>query len=118
MSLLQTSFGTAGLSPCHWARSLWWPSWTLQVSLAGGMQHSVKDAFRTDIETTVCQDRHDLSRRQRRKFRLIAREQHPLALLLAEAVGDVAVAALATIDDITVISELSAPALQRGEPHA
>jgi hypothetical protein len=40
-----------------------------------------------------------------------------LAFLLAEAVSHVEVAALATVDAITVTSKLTAPALQRGEPH-
>ena len=39
-------------------------------------------------------------------------------LLIVEAVSDVAVAAVAAIDAITVTSELPPPALQRGEPHA
>jgi hypothetical protein len=39
-----------------------------------GMQHPVKAAFLTDIQTTVCKEREDLHRRQRLKFRLIARE--------------------------------------------
>ena len=37
--------------------------------------------------------------------------------LLAEAVSHVPAAALATVDAITVTSKLTAPALQRGEPH-
>jgi hypothetical protein len=41
-----------------------------------------------------------------------------LAFFLAEAVSDVAMAAFAAIDAITVTSELPAPALQRGQPHA
>ena len=41
-----------------------------------------------------------------------------MAFLLTEAVSDLAVAALAAIDAITVTSKLTAPALQRGEPHA
>ena len=57
------------------------------------------------------------ARRERREFRLIAGQQDPLAFLLAEAVSHVAAAALATVDAITVTSKLTAPALQRGEPH-
>ena len=41
-----------------------------------------------------------------------------MAFLVAEAVSDVAVAALATVDAITVTSKLSAPALQRRQAHA
>jgi hypothetical protein len=41
-----------------------------------------------------------------------------LAFLLAEAMNDVPGTAFAAIDAITVTSELAAPALQRGQPHA
>jgi hypothetical protein len=41
-----------------------------------------------------------------------------LAFLLAKAVSHVSVAALSTVDAITVTSKLTAPALQRGEPYA
>ena len=53
----------------------------------------------------------------RREFKLVAGQQDPLAFLLAEAVSHVPAAALATVDAITVTSKLTAPALQRGEPH-
>jgi hypothetical protein len=82
------------------------------------MQHPVKAALRTDVKATIRQYRHDLPRRERRKFRLVAGQQDPLAFFFAEAMGHVAVAALAAIDTITVTSELPAPALQRGQPHA
>ena len=83
-----------------------------------GMQNPVEAALRTDIQTPVRENRHDLPWWQRRKFRLVAGQQNPLAFLLAEAVRHMAVAALAAIDAITVTSELAAPALQRGQPHA
>jgi hypothetical protein len=83
-----------------------------------GMQNPVEAALRADVDTTIGQNRHDLPGWQRRKFRLVAGQQNPLAFLLTEAVSHVAVAALAAIDAITVTSELAAPALQRGEPHA
>jgi len=41
-----------------------------------------------------------------------------LAFLLTEAVCHVAVAALATVDAVGVTSKLTAPTLQRDEPHA
>ena len=41
-----------------------------------------------------------------------------MAFLLTEAVCHVAVAALAPVDAITVTNKLTAPTLQRGEPHA
>jgi hypothetical protein len=88
------------------------------VNLPLSVQHPVKAAFRTDIQTTVCQDRHDLPWRQRCKFRFVASQQDPLAFLLTEAVSHVPAPALTPIDAITVSRELTAPALQRGEPHA
>jgi hypothetical protein len=54
----------------------------------------------------------------RREFKLVAGQQDPLAFLLTEAVCHVAVAALASVDAITVTSKLTAPTLQRGEPNA
>ena len=97
---------------------LWWPCPTAPVGLAMGMQNPIKAALRTDVEPAIRQHRHDLSRWQRRKFGFVAGQQDPLAFFLAEAVSDMAVAAFAAIDAITVTSELAAPALQRGEPHA
>ena len=41
-----------------------------------------------------------------------------MAFLLAEAVSHMAAAALAPVDAITVTGKQTAPALQRGEPHA
>ena len=82
-----------------------------------GMQNPVEAALRADIQPSIRQYGHDLPWRQRRKFRLVAGQQDPLAFFFVEAVSDEAVAALATIDAITVISELAAPALQRGEPN-
>jgi hypothetical protein len=82
------------------------------------MENSVKAAFRADIKPLIGQGWHDLPWRQRREFRLIAGQQDPLAFLLTEAVCHVAVAALAPVDAITVTNKLTAPALQRGEPHA
>jgi hypothetical protein len=83
-----------------------------------GMQNPIKAALRTDVEPAIRKYRHDLPWWQRRKFGLVAREQDPLAFFLAEAVSHMAVAAFAAIDAITVTSELAAPALQRGQPHA
>ena len=87
------------------------------MGLAVGVQHPVEAALRTDIQAPVRQHRHDLPGRKRREFRLVAGEQDSLAFLLTEAVSDLAVAALAAIDAITVTRELTAPALQRGEPY-
>ena len=88
------------------------------MHLAVGVQHPVEAALRADVEATIGQNRHDLPWWQRRKFRLVAGQQNPLAFLFTEAMSHVAVAALATIDAITVTSELPAPALQRGQPDA
>ncbi len=55
---------------------------------------------------------------ERRKFRLVAGQEDPLAFFLAEAVSHMTVAAFAAIDAITVTSELPAPALQHGQPQA
>jgi hypothetical protein len=41
-----------------------------------------------------------------------------LVFFFAEAMSDMAVAALAPVDTINFTNELPAPALQRGEPHA
>jgi hypothetical protein len=67
--------------------------------------------------TVSVQDRHDLAWRKRREFRFVASEEDPLAFLLAEAVSHVPAAALASVDAITVTRKLTAPTLQRGEPH-
>jgi hypothetical protein len=83
-----------------------------------GVQHPVEAALRADIAAPIYQHRHDLSRWQRRKFGFVAGQQDPLAFFLAEVVRPMAVAAFAAIDAITVTSELGAPALQRGQPHA
>jgi hypothetical protein len=87
------------------------------VNLPVGVEHPVEAALGTDVKAPIRQHRHDLPRRERCEFRLIAGQQDPLAFLLAEAVSHVEVAALATVDAITVTSKLTAPALQRGEPH-
>jgi hypothetical protein len=88
------------------------------VNLTVSVQHPVKAAFRTDIKPAIGQDRHDLAWRQRCKFKFVAGEQDPLAFLLAETVSHVPAAALAAVDAITVTNKLTAPTLQRGEPHA
>jgi hypothetical protein len=59
-----------------------------------------------------------LARRQRSEFGLVADEQNPLALLLTETVGDMAMTTFASIDSASITLELPAPALQRGEAHA
>jgi len=83
-----------------------------------GMEHPVEAALGTDIEPPIRLHRHDLPWRQQHRFRLVAGEQDPLAFLFAQAVRHMAVAALATVDAITVTNKLTAPALQRGEPNA
>jgi hypothetical protein len=83
-----------------------------------GVQHPVEAALRPDVQAPFGQDRNDLPWWQRRKFRLVAGQQDALAFFLTEAMSHVAVAALATIDTITVTSELPAPALQRRQTHA
>lgn len=88
---------------------------TAAVDLPMGVQHPIKAAFRTDIQPAIGQNGHDLSRRQRREFGLIAGEQDPLAFLLAEAVGHMAAAALATIHTVPITRKLAVPTLQRGE---
>jgi len=83
-----------------------------------GMQHSVEAALRADIQASISQDRNDLPRRQRREFRLVAGEQDPLALLVAQAMRHHAVAAFTAITSVPITGKLSPPALQGGEPHA
>ena len=83
-----------------------------------GVENSVKAPLGTDIEAPICQYRHDLSWRQRRKFGLVAGEEDPLAFFFAEAVRDMTVAALTSVHAITVRSKLPAPALQRRQAHA
>jgi hypothetical protein len=83
-----------------------------------GMEHPVEAALGSDIQPTVSQNGHDLPRWQRGEFRLVAGEQDPLALLVAEAVRDKAVAAFTAIQAVPITRELTPPALQRGEPHA
>jgi hypothetical protein len=75
-------------------------------------------ALRADIKPAIGKNGHDLERWQRGEFGFVAGKQDPLAFLFVEAVSNVAVAALAAVDAITVTSELPAPALQRGEAHA
>ena len=55
------------------------------------MQLPVETALRADDKYTIRQDRHDLARWQRRKFRFVADEQNALALLHTETVGNMAV---------------------------
>jgi hypothetical protein len=116
MSQLQISFGPAALS-----RGTGRGSGGGCACPAGepgrGVQHPVKAALRTNIQTTVCQARHDVPRRQRSKFRLVAGAQDPLAFHVAETVSHVPAAAFATVNAITVTNKLPSPALQRGEPH-
>ncbi len=69
----------------------------------------------TVLDTRV--HRHDLSRRQRSKFRPVAGQRNALTLFLAEAMGHLAEAALATVHTDPITRKLPAPALQRGEPH-
>lgn len=82
----------------------------------------VKDALaaapRTAIQATIREHSHDLAKWQRGEFCLVASEQDPLAFFLAEAVSNVAIAALAPVRTISDTSELPTPALQRGEPYA
>jgi hypothetical protein len=50
------------------------------------MEDSIEAALRTDVETPVRQDRHNLPARQGCEFWLVVGEQDPLALVLGEAV--------------------------------
>jgi hypothetical protein len=88
------------------------------MGLAMGMEHPVEAALRAEIEALVRQSWHDLPGQQCCEFRLVAGEQDPLALLVAEAVRDKAVAALSAILAVPITRELTAPALQGAEPHA
>ena len=81
------------------------------------MEHPVEAALGTDIEPPIRQHRHDLPWRQRREFRLVTGEQDPLAFFFAEAVRQMAVAALTPVHTAIVSGELPAPTLQRGEPY-
>ncbi len=66
----------------------------------------------------VRQSRHDLPRRKRCEFRLVAGEQDPLSFFFAEAVGHMALTAFPPVNTTTVASKISTPALERGEPNA
>ncbi len=88
------------------------------MGLAMVVQYAVEAALGTDIQASISQDRHDLPRRQRREFGLVAGEQDPLTLLIREAVRDQAVAAFTAIQAVPIIRKLTSPALQGGEPHA
>ena len=65
------------------------------------LQDPVKAAFRTNKQSPISQDRHDLPRRQRGVLRLLAGQQDPLAFLVAEAVGHVTLAAFSAISAIS-----------------
>jgi hypothetical protein len=82
------------------------------------MEHPVQAALGSDLEAPVRQDRHDLSRRQRCEFRLVAGEQDSLALLTCEAVRHQAVAAFSAILTVPITRKLTPPALQGPESHA
>jgi hypothetical protein len=71
-------------------------------------------ALGTDVQAPISQDRHDLAWRQCREFRLVAGEQDPLPLLLAQAVRNQAVAAFTAIQAVPITRELPPPALQGG----
>ncbi len=88
------------------------------MGLPMGMENAVKAALRADIDAPIRQDRHDLPRWQRGEFRLVAREQDPLALLVREAVRHLARATFTAVQAVPITRELTPPALQRGEPHA
>jgi hypothetical protein len=88
------------------------------MGLSVGMQHPVEAALRTEIQAPVRQDLYDLAPRQRGEFGLVSGQQNSLALLFAETVSGMEVAALATVPTITGTSELPATALQCGEPDA
>ena len=59
-----------------------------------------------------------MARWQRGELGLVAGEEDPLAFFFAEAVSNVAVAALTLVHTISGTSELPASALQRGEDDA
>jgi hypothetical protein len=85
------------------------------MGLAMGMEHPVEAALRADMEALVRQGWHDLPRRQCCEFRLVAGEQDPLALLVAEAVRNKAVAAFAAVQAVPITRKLPPPALQGAE---
>ena len=87
------------------------------MGLAMGVQDPVEAALRTNKQSPISQDRHDLPRRQCCKLRLVAGQQDPLAFLVAEAVGHVTLAAFSAISAISSACKLPPPALQGGEPH-
>jgi len=88
------------------------------MGLAMVMEHPVRAALGTDVDPSIGKDRHDLPRRQGRELRLVAGEQDPLALLVAQAMRHQAVAAFTAIQAVPITRELPPPALQGGEPHA
>ena len=83
-----------------------------------GVQDPVEAAFRTNKQTPISQHLHDLARRQCCKLRLVSVQRDRLALLVAEAVGYVSLAAFSVIGAIPSTCELSPPALQGDEHNA
>jgi hypothetical protein len=88
----------------------------MPLKLIVGVHLPLKAAFRTDIQATIRHYRHNLPRRPRCKFRLVAGELDPLAFIFASTVSHMPAAALATVHAITVTRKLTALALHRGEP--
>ncbi len=85
------------------------------VALAVSVEHAVDAAaLRADRKTALGQVRHDQPGSHSFVFGLVACEKDPFALFFAEAVPDVAVAALASIDAITLTSKLSALSVKLG----
>ncbi len=82
------------------------------------MKHPVEAPLRADVEHPIRQDRHDLARWQRRKFRLVAGQQDPLALIIGKPVRHQTWTPFTAIQSVPYTGELLPPALQRGEPHA
>jgi hypothetical protein len=56
-------------------------------------------------------------RRQRGKLRLVAGQQDPLAILIAEAVGHLAMASVSAVHTVPITQESTPPTLEGGEPH-
>ena len=82
-----------------------------------GMQQPVEAALRSNVQTLIRQDRHDLARGKRGEVLLVAGVQNPLSLLLCQSVRHLAGAAFTAIQSVPITRELAPPTLQGAQPH-
>ena len=110
--------GAIRSQPRHGARFLRQPRTPAAVALPCLVQHPIETALGTDIQPLISQGRHDLPQWQRCEFRLVAGEQNPLALLLAQAESDMAGAAFTAILAVPIITKGLPPAFEGAQADA